>query len=1107
MMTLSNLPAGLIPVYAIINGCNSTVTDTLQLQSQWLWNITGSNLAAVGVFDSTLNANECLRVTIGLLPECEFAGTDYLPTMTLSGETFCGDTLSFNAGFTGNIVQDSSLCTDCFTIEKSALQDTVFTGDTATFQIVVCGNNSASQQVLLTEFLPQDFTLTSTVPYFVNVPAQGCDTLWVSGFYSNPGNCNDSSYINKAQITTSQNVTLYDTACITVLDSCISFSSVVIPDSAMATTYGGGFNNTTVYVSGVFFIDTTFTLTNCTAYTSPKAQIIVLPDRQLIIDSASVIMGCSSMWPGVILDTTAKVSMTNQSRLSDAHIGIFAGFNSTVDVVNSKIYDCVTGIYTPPATGMLNTQIKVRGSKIGMVSAAFKSDYPGQPAHGIIPKAGVEINNLVMTLGGTGQRNEFFKMNTGIIANNSNLVVKNTEFYNIDYDTVYTASFRGTAMVGVVDEGSTGKLTVVAEPTNYYSVHNCYRAIYTDRAVLSANYVHLMDVYAGIYGTNTPHQQTSHVTGCTITTQTYGIFWINNRSAKYMIANNNNITVSGSSNTAAKGFNKSAIYMSETMQQPVVFMATGNTISLNNAHNGIYSGNQANAQIKFNNIRMNNSSTGIGINNNNRSSISCNNITGDYGTGMVQSLGILTGNSSNRTALYCNTTDSTYRGFYFGGANPNTVLKGNDMKFHFDGVFLNNNSIIGPQFHNGNRWVGQFLGFAAINLNASIQGLVASRFEVDSTLGQHYAPLVNPQFNWFSNVSDTSSLTFYCNSSTVCELPPPSLSQEEINELIASGTLLSESYAEETRAIAEEYLYRELMEDSALRYSDSLYIEFMLENQGEPVSYLYDAEEYLKAATAFDSVFIAVIDSAYNQIDAINDTLVMIDEGIEFYGSSYDYNVLREQLLYTLDFLNQTIANLYSQAEANINGNLAEAEIRNDLAVPETIPEENTQVLNETEIEFLESGGNRDVVLNRFAQLFTIANQCPYTGGSAVERARAFIALIYDSMEYHDDAVCLQVGVYRDTPEILISDSKSDQIEIVPNPAGNRFEVRVKSEHQGICYVSVRNSQDKLLYTNRFPCNEKTLLINSGSWTPGVYYVSVLIRKLFSETHKLVIIK
>lgn len=209
------------------------------------------------------------------------------------------------------------------------------------------------------------------------------------------------------------------------------------------------------------------------------------------------------------------------------------------------------------------------------------------------------------------------------------------------------------------------------------------------------------------------------------------------------------------------------------------------------------------------------------------------------------------------------------------------------------------------------------------------------------------------------------------------------------------------------------------------------------------------------------------------------------------------------------DFFNQTIANLYSQAEASMNGNLAIAEIRNDLAVPETIPEENSSIMNETEIEFLESGGNTDVILSRYIQLLNIAHQCPYTGGPAVERARAFIAMINDSMEYNDDATCLQVGVFRSE---VVNDPKPTEnslshVELIPNPASGQFEIRLKLNQEDICHVIVRNSSEQLIYNNRFQCNVKSFKIISSNWTPGVYIVSITIDHSFTEIKKLIIVK
>jgi hypothetical protein len=76
--------------------------------------------------------------------------------------------------------------------------------------------------------------------------------------------------------------------------------------------------------------------------------------------------------------------------------------------------------------------------------------------------------------------------------------------------------------------------------------------------------------------------------------------------------------------------------------------------------------------------------------------------------------------------------------------------------------------------------------------------------------------------------------------------------------MIANGTLESDEYIDESRVMAEEYLYRELADDSALWFSDSTYIQFMLDKGIENTGYLYDVEEYLRAAYQHDSTLMSV---------------------------------------------------------------------------------------------------------------------------------------------------------------------------------------------------------------------------------------------------------
>jgi hypothetical protein len=139
--------------------------------------------------------------------------------------------------------------------------------------------------------------------------------------------------------------------------------------------------------------------------------------------------------------------------------------------------------------------------------------------------------------------------------------------------------------------------------------------------------------------------------------------------------------------------------------------------------------------------------------------------------------------------------------------------------------------------------------------------------------------------------------------------------------------------------------------------------------------------------------------------------------------------------------------------------------------------------------------------------LWDIANQCPFAGGTAVYKARAIIAMIIDSVDYYDDNICLQSGIYREYPEELTTISKSNQIEIIPNPASNYFDVILKQPIEGICNITVTTSLQEMVIVDRFECNMNSFRVKSAHLNPGVYFVSVIIDNSIVEIKKLIIIR
>ncbi|MBK8876177.1 MAG: T9SS type A sorting domain-containing protein [Bacteroidetes bacterium] len=1098
------------PRLQIVSGSMSVGSQSAQLTPtavDSVWTIHPDSIALLypsGGFN-LLSPELCFTFDVYL--GCAYAGTTYLPNKTLFATTFCGDTIdshidySPSGGFGWN---DSTICDNCFTLDKFTVDSLAYTGTPFTYFIAACNYSSDTNTVSLVDLLPPGFTPSTPLPIVTTLQYMECDTFAVTGIFSQDGTCPDM--MNTALLIHDNDTLLNDSVCVEVVDVC-SNTQITITDSSYSHSYNSSYAGQSIFVAGLFYVDSTLTLNNCNVSVNAGGQITIVGPGQLILNGTTI-QACDTMWRGITVSATTKLTVDSFSVIKDANIGIMAQPTSIVTIRSSDIVDCVLGIFTPPNPVLYAPALNITQTKIGLQASSLKPDYVLQPAHGSLPKAGIEVNNVIMTLGGSSSGlNEFFKLNTGIVANNSKLTVRRSKFYNITYDPFYTETYRGNSIVVVRTPNSDfagSRLDVLPEPFAFNTIENCYKGIYTFGAAFQVNNIHILNVHTGVRAENASTLSINMINNCTITATNFGIYYIRNPWAKQLIATNNNITINGVNDplSSAKP-QRAAITMSETSLTPVKYTASGNQIAISNAQFSIYSGVLNSATIKFNIIDIKDSGTGINIQSNFRTSVSCNDIKSNYISGIAKnSIGISTGNFSLRTSIYCNEVDSTFRGFFFGGVNANTLFKGNDIRHHFNGLYLNNQAVIGQQPHHGNRWNNPNLSLGALNL-ASPAIVGASRFDVDSTLGSIYNPIVGPISGWFFTNPDTMNYTFYCSNSTVCDLPPHELIDTTLNNLIAVGEIESEQYAEETQAIAESYLYRELSVDSSLWMTDSTLIAFMIENQGEPVAYLYDAEAYLQAAYQYDTVFTSILDSVNNQIDIYTDSLRVLAD-LQAADPETDYSILIEQVNSVLDFLNQTIENLQIQREAMMTNNLQNAELNNNMVVNAELPENNTNILNDLEIHYLETGEDLNEIITNYALLLSIANQCPYAGGPAVERSRTFVALVNDSIFYDDENVCLQSGIYKIIGEDL---NNQTSLNIHPNPASTLIDISLIGAIGGICKIEILDATGKNIMSTNMTCMEKNTRLDISRLTQGMYVVKVQLHEKSFLNQKFAIIR
>ncbi|MBK7966250.1 MAG: T9SS type A sorting domain-containing protein [Bacteroidetes bacterium] len=122
-------------------------------------------------------------------------------------------------------------------------------------------------------------------------------------------------------------------------------------------------------------------------------------------------------------------------------------------------------------------------------------------------------------------------------------------------------------------------------------------------------------------------------------------------------------------------------------------------------------------------------------------------------------------------------------------------------------------------------------------------------------------------------------------------------------------------------------------------------------------------------------------------------------------------------------------------------------------------------------------------------QISEIAFQCPYQGGQGVFRARFFLSLFNDSIEYDDASVCLAQGILKVIHSVK---NIAPSLLIKPNPASNETEVLltgIASEK----YLLKIISQDGRIVNEMILKHSLTgNKINTSTLVPGVYYVEVI---------------
>lgn len=1129
LLEIDTLFPGLIPLYALVYNCNSTLHDTLSFGSDSLtWIISGANMDSIGEPDSAIEAT-CINFHIWFMPECAFGHQTTLPNVILHSQSYCGFAFTDTTNFENPpaFEQDSSICNGCFTVTKSVFADTATAyNDTIQYEIIVCANNATPDTVFLVEQLPYGFVLTSpNVPDTLLMPAQGCDTLYISGYFTIPSNCSIPASINTVYAVTTASDTISAQACLPVMEECFDSTMVLIPDSTYSSTLPAVvYTNDSLYIDGRFYINDDFWLYNCKVYVATGGQIIVLADSRLHIDSGTIVTGCATMWRNIMLESHSELYVLNRSGIFDAEEGIYAKDSCEFRVLNSDIIDCMKGIYVPPFSLPYRNNINatVRGSRFGLFNTYLKDPYSGQASYyKPLPAAGIDASDVVWTIGhSSADSNYFYNINKGIIGWRSELSLVNNKYFKILDDSNYTEDYSGTAMTCLGDTANhhSSVLNVLPVASNTATVDSSYRGVYTDYSELTVTSTKIFNVNTGVYSVRCIGNLTSLVTACTITASSTGIYWRLNVGTGGMTASDNEIY--------ATGIKSAGIYLNETSNSYAApYIINCNYVEDIDGNGGIIGANLNSPSITQNTIRFLDHSQGtmegIKVSGCYRASVTYNNVkSNSVDSADINKTGIYV-SISTYNKVSCNIVDSTGKGFFFGGVCGNTSFKDNVIKDHYVGLYLNSVAVIDqqppsqiPPWH-GNTWLDTthyVSGYGAVNLNAdSLSILLTSLFTTYQgdpsynpkiPLDTNSIPFYVDDGGWFDLLPLDS--TYSCPSMTSCDeadLMGGDDGSEELMMMIAEGNTLTSDYIPESNMIAGQLLYEELNENPDLLLSNIIYQDFIDGNENTSIGYLHEAKKALAEIGKFnaeESTQLMIIDSI---IDIFRDSIFRLDS-INMVSPISNYSALRGNYIAQIALQHETRHSIWEQKHASDLEQLDLVEDANNNASTTQIPDENEKFINNIEIVFQRNGISP--LLQYYEDILAIAQQCPYSGGAAVYRARAFIQLFNENEEYDDEANCLQQGIYKQGQNEGDMQTQND-ILIKPNPANDIADIILRGNFEGICKIIIEDVTGRLIYNGIFECDEKQKVVNTRAFVSGVYHVKVFINDNFIKTAKLVI--
>lgn len=873
-----------------------------------------------------------------------------------------------------------------------------------------------------------------------------------------------------------------------------------------------GFNqstNQTFVVDGNFVIDldnigiSTYTFDRCALVFTPGSQITVESGQLLF--KGCVLKSCDNMWNGIVVESGAEL-LIRETEIKDAISAVSLEKNATADIRNSTFRNNLDGVVVDLLPGETTNLAAFFGNTI------VGDDNLKTPYADTWPRTGIRVDNAILSVGADSKGlNLFDGLQCGIHATNSTLSLRSTEFKNMQIPVLGQISDGAGTGVYIRNKVNQYKW-LLATGIEQLHFENCEAGIDAEATMAYIHSAGMVDVGTGIRLANC-QDRAIEIKDCDIYATKMGIGLLQNNPFRAYIYDNH-ISLNAAqlvSNPTGIKIDDNAYPGSGSTHSFNNYVVRKNMIELEHRGNGISLGTGQFIQVHDNAVMMKKEESpmqGIVLSGTQNAWVRCNGVYGPmdaiYSTNTIG----VNGFGAAGTLLNCNTTDGTRYGFRFNGMGDHVHMRGNNINDHLNGLLIEGDGVIGIQDYHGNKWCGTYTDVGAKHLGID-QIVDQSPFIIDPNLLTVNSCDLLPQFqsgtqDWFRPLSpNQGQSTFLCNDLTfdACgEItspgsPGPTDKDNDIFlQALANGTFQADRYQSALEWTGRKHLYENL--DRNQSATASWEQTFMNVHQYSSVGLFAAIDANLGNLLSLSQADGATLQQIEYRQQSSLEALASL-EAPETGGSYADHLALLDSLSQQQLEGEQIMQSIHISRSSSLNT----LKHTNNFIGVDSIYEQNEKQFNTVFLTTIAKGETPELPTD-VSTLWSIANQCPLSGGDAVFKARSAYRLIDPLVAFDDDALCGQAQ-----PLAIPTEKETLSFALYPNPAKDIVVVQFSETLKSNAEIVLMDAQGKAILQMKAEPGQQSLLLDTSTLSPGLYFCEVKGTTTTSNTEKLVIIR